>query len=81
VEVNLETGRTHQIRVHFAEAGFPLFSDPLYGPKKAQRPEIIGRHALHAWKLGFVHPRTGKKLSFTAPPPPDFVAAERRLQR
>ncbi|HEY0882050.1 MAG TPA: pseudouridine synthase, partial [Archangium sp.] len=80
VEVGLETGRTHQIRVHFAEAGFPLLSDALYGGKKAQRPELIGRQALHAWKLAFAHPRTGKALSFTAPPPKDFEAAQRRLR-
>jgi len=79
VEVGLETGRTHQIRVHFAEAGFPLLSDSLYGPKKAQRPDLIGRQALHAWKLSFAHPRSGKVLSFTAAPPRDFVAAEKRL--
>ncbi len=80
VEVVLETGRTHQIRMHFAEAGFPLISDALYGPKKAQRPELIGRQALHAWKLSFAHPRTGKALSFTAPLPKDFKAAEKRLK-
>jgi 23S rRNA pseudouridine1911/1915/1917 synthase len=79
VEVNLETGRTHQIRVHFAEAGFPLISDALYGGKKAQRPELIGRQALHAWKLAFAHPRTGKALSFVAPQPKDFAAAQKRL--
>ncbi len=79
VEINLETGRTHQIRVHFAEAGFPLFSDPLYGTKAAQRPDIIGRQALHAWKLAFKHPRSGKLMQFTAPLPRDWRDAERRL--
>ncbi len=79
VEIGLETGRTHQIRVHFAEAGFPLISDPLYGPKKAQRPDLIARQALHAWKLGFKHPRSGKALEFTAKPPKDFKAAEKKL--
>lgn len=79
VEVILETGRTHQIRVHFAEAGFPLLSDPLYGTKAAQRPDLIGRQALHAWKLEFEHPRTGKPLKFTAELPQDWRAAERRL--
>ncbi|MGV3622433.1 MAG: RluA family pseudouridine synthase [Archangium sp.] len=79
VEVNLETGRTHQIRVHFAEAGFPLLSDELYGTKAAQRPEVIGRQALHAWKLAFEHPRTGKPLQFTAALPRDWRDAERRL--
>ncbi len=79
VEVNLETGRTHQIRVHFAEAGFPLLSDALYGTKASQRPEVIGRQALHAWKLALAHPRTGKPLSFTATPPRDWREAERAL--
>lgn len=80
VEVGLETGRTHQIRVHFAEAGFPLLSDSLYGIKRAQRPELIARQALHAWKLAFTHPRTRKALSFTAKPPRDFAAALKRLR-
>ncbi len=79
VEVGLETGRTHQIRMHFAEAGYPLFSDPLYAPKKAQRPDLIERQALHAWKLAFLHPRTGKPMEFTAPVPRDFKDAEKRL--
>lgn len=79
VEIGLETGRTHQIRVHFAEAGFPLISDSLYGSKKAQRPDLIKRQALHAWKLSFMHPRTGKALTFTAPPPQDFKAAQKKL--
>lgn len=79
VEVDLETGRTHQIRMHFAEAGFPLISDSLYGPKSAQRPDLIGRQALHAWRLKFAHPRSGKSLTFTAPPPKDFRDAQKRL--
>ncbi|MEW6432211.1 MAG: RluA family pseudouridine synthase [Myxococcota bacterium] len=76
VEVRLETGRTHQIRVHFAEAGHPLVSDDLYGTRASRRPEVIGRQALHAWKLVFPHPRTGRRLCFTAPVPADFRAAE-----
>ncbi len=80
VEVGLETGRTHQIRVHFAEAGFPLISDSLYGGKRAQKPDVIERQALHAWKLAFAHPRTGKALEFTAAPPKDFTLAEKRLK-
>jgi 23S rRNA pseudouridine1911/1915/1917 synthase len=74
VEVELETGRTHQIRVHFAEAGFPLLGDDLYGGRKAQT-EAIGRQALHAWKLGFSHPRTRKPVTLEAPVPRDFSAA------
>lgn len=79
VEVRLETGRTHQIRVHFTEGGFPLYGDELYGPKSAQRPDIIGRQALHAWKLTFAHPRTGKVKTYTAKPPKDFVEAQQAL--
>lgn len=79
VEVGLETGRTHQIRVHFAEAGFPLISDSVYGGKRAQRPEVIGRQALHAWKLAFVHPGSGKRVEFVAPLPRDLKAAQRVL--
>lgn len=79
VEVQLETGRTHQIRVHFSEAGFPLLGDGLYGPKAAQRPEVIMRQALHAWKLSFPHPRTGLVKTYTARPPRDFVAAQKAL--
>ncbi len=79
VEVVLETGRTHQIRMHFAEAGFPLLSDAVYGNKQSARADVIERQALHAWQLSFAHPRTGKILKFTAPPPADFAAAEKRL--
>ncbi len=80
VQVQLETGRTHQIRMHFAEARAPLLSDALYGPRAAQRPDLIGRQALHAWKLAFVHPKTGKLMRFTAPVPRDLRDAERRLR-
>jgi 23S rRNA pseudouridine1911/1915/1917 synthase len=79
VEVRLETGRTHQIRVHFADAGFPLLGDALYGTKASLRPDLIARQALHAHRLSFAHPRTGKALSFEAKPPADFRQAERRL--
>jgi 23S rRNA pseudouridine1911/1915/1917 synthase len=75
VEVVLETGRTHQIRVHFAEGGFPLLGDTLYG----KRSDVIARQALHAWKLAFRHPRTGKLLNLTAPIPADFESAEENL--
>jgi 23S rRNA pseudouridine1911/1915/1917 synthase len=71
LECNLETGRTHQIRVHLARIGHPLEGDPLYGPRGARR---LPRQALHAWKLAFVHPRTGKVVRFEAPPPADFEA-------
>jgi len=80
VEVQLETGRTHQIRVHFSEAGHPLLGDPLYGRTARHRTvqlvsSALGHQALHARLLGFVHPITGQTLSLQAPPPPDFLQA------
>ncbi|MDQ6596891.1 RluA family pseudouridine synthase [Bacillus salipaludis] len=69
VECQLETGRTHQIRVHMKYIGYPLAGDPKYGPKKTL--EIDGQ-ALHAGVLGFVHPRTQEYLEFEAPIPSDF---------
>ncbi len=79
VEVELETGRTHQIRVHFADAGFPLVGDSLYGGKRAQLG-IISRQALHAWRLNFRHPRTGKSVKLEAPVPRDFTDAIGQLR-
>lgn len=69
VELQLETGRTHQIRVHMKYIGFPLLGDPLYGPKKVE-----GEHGqyLHAKTLGFVHPRTKELLEFDSPLPDYF---------
>jgi 23S rRNA pseudouridine1911/1915/1917 synthase len=80
LEVDLLTGRTHQIRVHLTEAGHPLLGDQTYGAKAGKgavraAQEAIGRQALHAWRLSFPHPRTGKPLSFEAPVPADFEAA------
>ncbi|WHY68646.1 RluA family pseudouridine synthase [Neobacillus sp. SuZ13] len=69
VECQLETGRTHQIRVHMKYIGYPLAGDPKYGPKKTL--EINGQ-ALHAGVLGFNHPRTGEYLEFEAPLPEDI---------
>jgi 23S rRNA pseudouridine1911/1915/1917 synthase len=86
-EVGLETGRTHQIRVHFSEMGHPLLGDQLYGGtrkgdarvKAAQ--ERLGRQALHAWKLVFPHPRTGKPVRCEAAIPADIRSAIESLQR
>jgi 23S rRNA pseudouridine1911/1915/1917 synthase len=71
LECDLETGRTHQIRVHLASIGHPLEGDPVYAGK-ARR--IFGRQALHAWKLVFAHPRTGKPVRCESPMPADFEA-------
>lgn len=68
VEVRLETGRKHQIRVHLAEEGFPIVGDPAYG--KGRNP--IRRMALHGAELVFRHPSTGKPMTFTAPLPVEF---------
>lgn len=85
VECILETGRTHQIRVHLAESGTPVLGDPLYG--RAPRndrvrsvAEVLGHQALHARLLGFSHPRTGELLRFETAIPEDFVQAIRALQ-
>src|SRR3954451_17784522 len=69
VECRLETGRTHQIRVHMKYIGFPLVGDPKYGPRKTL--EINGQ-ALHAAILGFIHPTTEEYLEFEAPLPADY---------
>jgi 23S rRNA pseudouridine1911/1915/1917 synthase len=71
VECRLETGRTHQIRVHMASAGFPLEGDAVYA---GRGPRRFPRQALHAWRLAFTHPGTGKLVSFESPQPEDFHA-------
>lgn len=91
VEFRLETGRTHQIRVHFAEAGHPLVGDATYGRKRRidrppalrQRGFELGltRQALHAARLGFVHPTTMETLCFDSPVPADIAAAREALRR
>jgi 23S rRNA pseudouridine1911/1915/1917 synthase len=83
ISCRLETGRTHQIRVHLAHIGHPILGDSVYGAgfksKAAQLPEDgrlaltqLGRQALHAAKLGFVHPVTGEELLFESEPPEDL---------
>lgn len=79
-ELGLETGRTHQIRVHLKHLGHPLVGDPVYGearwkglPRPVQAPlRDFPRPALHAWKLAFAHPESGAALSFEAPVPEDL---------
>ncbi len=85
VVCSLETGRTHQIRVHLAESGTPIVGDLLYGktPKDARLREIaqrLGHQALHARLLGFIHPGTGKAMRFESPLPRDFVEARDSLR-
>jgi len=78
VECRLQTGRTHQIRVHMAYIGHPVVGDPKYGPKKA--PFAIAGQALHAAELAFRHPASGEELAFTAPLPPDMAAILAKLR-
>ncbi len=69
----LETGRTHQIRVHVAAIGHPILNDPVYGRSEPQY-ELPGQ-ALHAWRLSLDHPRTGRRLVFEADPPSEYTRA------
>ena len=69
IECKLETGRTHQIRVHMAYIGHPVLNDPLYGVRKQTTP--FGQY-LHAKTLGFVHPTTGKYMEFDSELPKEF---------
>jgi len=75
VEFEIETGRTHQIRVHAAHLGHPVVGDPLYGDSAKDRrmAHPPRRMLLHAVALSFTHPATGKRVEFSAPPPPDMV--------
>lgn len=77
VECRLETGRTHQVRVHMASIGHPLLGDPVYGRSRPEHRDILKslgfeRQALHAARLGFVHPITGGSLIFESPIPSDM---------
>ncbi|GAB2180592.1 RluA family pseudouridine synthase [Denitratisoma sp. agr-D3] len=74
VECRLDTGRTHQIRVHMAHLGHSLVGDPVYGKRKSATPllDAFPRQALHAWRLGLIHPRSKEALSWESPLPADF---------
>lgn len=88
VELKLETGRTHQIRVHLQHLGHPVFGDADYGGRDARRAgftgdrqtrahrylDLVGRQALHSWRMGFRHPVEDRALDFEAPLPPDMAA-------
>ena len=88
LELKLETGRTHQIRVHLLHVGHPVLGDPDYGGRDARRAgftgdrqsrahrylELLPRQALHSWRMGLRHPVSGAELEFEAPLPPDMAA-------
>ena len=75
VRCTLETGRTHQIRVHLAAAGHPLVGDPAYGARRNARTlPPFARQALHAARLSLTHPTSGERMTWEAPPPADFAA-------
>lgn len=79
IQCRLETGRTHQIRVHMASIGHPLLGDLVYGPSRCPFPGLIGQ-TLHAGTLGFIHPRTGEYLETEAPLPQYFQSLLERLR-
>lgn len=81
VEVSLETGRTHQIRVHFTHIGHPVAGDPEYSRGKAGRQLGLQRQFLHACRLRFEHPITGEQLEFVSSLPPDLARALEGLRK
>ncbi len=79
IECRLETGRTHQIRVHMSSLGHPLVGDVVYGPAKC--PFALQGQTLHAYVLGFVHPRSGEYMEFQAPLPEYFAGLLGKLEK
>ena len=77
VEARLETGRTHQIRVHFLAIGHPVVGDPTYARRD---PLLLGRQFLHSYRLSFVHPMTDEEVRVEAPLPADLSAVLDRLR-
>jgi 23S rRNA pseudouridine1911/1915/1917 synthase len=80
LEVRLETGRQHQVRVHLSHAGLPILGDPVYGPPAGGRP-LARRPMLHAAHLAFAHPITGAPVEATSPLPPDFESVLKALRQ
>lgn len=80
VEINLVTGRSHQIRAHFSEAGLPLLGDSAYGGPVRVAEVVVPRQMLHARALAFPHPVTGKKMLFTSSLPADFSSVLQALE-
>ncbi len=76
----LETGRTHQIRVHMTSIGHPIIGDPLYGAKKDRFSQLNGQ-CLHAYRLSLDHPRTGERMTFESPIPEYFTTVQNKLVR
>jgi 23S rRNA pseudouridine1911/1915/1917 synthase len=92
LRLELETGRTHQIRVHLAHIGHPIMGDPVYAvgfkssgskltPEARKALEMLGRQALHAAEIGFEHPVSGRALHFTSPLPADMENLIRALRK
>ena len=84
VECRLETGRTHQVRVHLGSLGHPLVGDPVYGRTRSDHRALLAsldfhRQALHAARLGFTHPVTGEDVAFDSDLPADMQALFRQL--
>jgi len=82
VEVEIKTGRTHQIRVHMAHIGYPIMGDRVYGGLKAAKlgSDTIARQMLHAETLSLLHPDTGHPMTFSAPPPADMAEVLEKLR-
>jgi len=81
LEVELETGRQHQIRLHLAHLGLPVLGDPVYRAARGRPPLAVPRQMLHARRLAFAHPVTGRAVAAESPLPADFVAAVAALRR